>query len=71
MGYRYLASLHQGAKSGDFILPGMVMLCPSGSWLNFGVCLCVFGSWTLYVPALGRTMTIYLSSATLVSLQVS
>ena len=37
----YLASLQQGAMSGNFILPGMVMLCPSGGWLSFGLCLCV------------------------------
>ena len=38
----YLASLHQGAQSGDHMLPVRVMLCPSGSWLSLG---CVVGVW--------------------------
>ena len=68
----YLASLQQGARSGNFILPGMVMLCPSGGWLSFGLCLCVcLVAEPFYVPALGRTMTMCLSSASLVSFQVS
>ena len=69
----YLASLQQGAMSGNFILPGMDMLCLEWRLAKFRVvfvCVCLVAE-PFYVPALGRAMTMCLSSASLVFFQVS